>query len=118
MLAVSVVTKVLNNPDPIQASASIGAVCCKRKVCCKKNEEKLVEIKNESDEQFFDIENKEDKKEENMQEVQIPIFDGQEYSNWKKCILMYFKIKKCDIVVTVQKRKATKLIGTEKTCKL
>ena len=46
--------------------------------------EKLRET--ESDEEFFDIENKQDKKEENMQEVKIPIFDGQEYSSWKNRI--------------------------------
>ena len=42
----------------------------------------------ESEGEFFDVENKEDIKDENMQKVKIPIFDEQEYSNWKKGILM------------------------------
>ena len=53
-----------------------------------------------SEEELFDTEIKEDKKEENMQKVKIPIFDGQEYSNWKKRILMYLKMKKCECSYT------------------
>ena len=67
------------------------------------------EVKSETEsEEFFDIENKEDKKEENMQEVKIPIFDGHEYSNWKKRILMYLKMIKCEIVVTRAKTEGDK----------
>ena len=49
-----------------------------------------------------------------MQEVKIPIFDGQEYSNWKKRILMYLKMKKCDIVVTRAREEADKVDWDEK----
>ena len=68
----------------------------------------------DSEEEFFDTEIKEDKKEENMQEVKIPIFDGQEYSNWKKRILMYLKMKKCDSVVTRAKVETDKVDWDEK----
>ena len=74
--------------------------------------EKLSET--ESEEEFFDTENKEDINEEKMQEVKILIFDGQEYSNWKKRILMYLKMKKCEIVVTRAKTESDKVDWDEK----
>jgi len=33
-------------------------------------------------------------------DIKIPVFDGEEYSSWKKRILMYLKMKKCHVVVT------------------
>ena len=83
-----------------------------KKVPQEVESEKISET--ESEEEFFDIENKEQIKEENMQEVKIPIFDGQEYSNWKKRILMYLKMKKCDIVVTRAREEADKVDWDEK----
>ena len=74
--------------------------------------EKLSET--ESEEEFFDIENKQDKKEENMQEVKIPIFGLQEYSSWKKRIMMYLKMKKCEIVDTRAKMESDKVDWDEK----
>ena len=49
--------------------------------------EKTSEI--ESEEEFFETENKKDNKEVKMQEaksneIRLPIFEGQEYSIWKK----------------------------------
>ena len=68
----------------------------------------------ESEEEFFEIENKETEKKENMQEVKIPIFDGQEYKNWKKRMLMFLKMKKCEIVVTRAKAEGDKVDWDEK----
>jgi len=38
-----------------------------------------------------------------MEKIQIPVFDGEAYSMWKKRITMFLKLKKCDIVITRQK---------------
>ena len=53
-------------------------------------------------------------KEENMREVKIPIFDGQEYSNWKKRKLMYLKMRKSEIVVKRAKTEGDKVDWNEK----
>ena len=44
------------------------------------------------------FDNKEDKME--RKEITIPVFDGKDYSIWKKRITMYLKINKCDVVIT------------------
>ena len=49
-----------------------------------------------------------------MQEEKIPIFDGQEYSSWKKRIMMYLMMKKCEIVVTRAKTQGDKVDWDEK----
>lgn len=33
----------------------------------------------------------------------IPVFDGEDYGSWKKRIMMYLKMKKCDMVITREK---------------
>lgn len=33
-------------------------------------------------------------------EITIPVFDGEDYSMWKKRITMYLKLKHCDEVIT------------------
>lgn len=33
----------------------------------------------------------------------IPVFDGEDYGSWKKRIMMYLKLKKCDMVITREK---------------
>ena len=75
--------------------------------------------KTESEEEFFEAENKEGIKEVKMQEaksneIRLPIFDGQDYNIWKKRILMYLKMKKCDIVVTRAKTEGDKVDWDEK----
>ena len=35
-----------------------------------------------------------------MTDVTIPVFDGEDYGSWKKRILMYLKMKKCDVTVS------------------
>lgn len=32
-------------------------------------------------------------------EITIPVFDGEDYSMWKKRITMYLKLKKCEKVI-------------------
>jgi hypothetical protein len=44
------------------------------------------------------------KKKREMTEVTIPIFDGEDYGSWKKRILMYLKMKKCDVVISRTKK--------------
>ena len=53
------------------------------------------EVKSEHEGTF---ENEEDTME--RKEVTIPVFDGEEYSMWKKRSTMYLKLKKCDVVIT------------------
>lgn len=33
-------------------------------------------------------------------EITIPVFDGEDYSMWKKRITMFLKLKRCDEVIT------------------
>lgn len=35
-----------------------------------------------------------------MADLVIPVFDGEDYGSWKKRVMMYLKLKKCDTVVT------------------
>ena len=75
--------------------------------------EKFLEIvkEEESEEEFFDTENKDIKikMETKVQEtIRIPIFDGQDYSNWKRRITMYLKMKECEVVITRAKTAADK----------
>ena len=50
-------------------------------------------------------------------EVTIPVFDGEDYSMWKKRITMYLKLKKCDVVITRAKVAADKDDWEEKDLK-
>lgn len=43
-----------------------------------------------------------------MSDVTIPVFDGENYGSWKKRIIMYLKMKKCDAVATREKTTADK----------
>ena len=43
------------------------------------------------------------KNEMDKKDISIPVFDGEEYSMWKKKIKMFLKFKKCDTVVTREK---------------
>ena len=47
-------------------------------------------------------------------DIRLPIFDGQEYSMWKKRILMYLKMKECDMVITRAKTNTYKEDWDEK----
>lgn len=38
----------------------------------------------------------ENEKENMSDEIKIPVFDGKEYSTWKKRLLTFLKLKKCD----------------------
>ena len=38
----------------------------------------------------------------------IPVFDGEDFSMWKKRITMYLKMKKCDVAITKAKVAADK----------
>ena len=33
-------------------------------------------------------------------DIIIPVFDGEDYSMWKKRIMLFLKFKKCDEVIT------------------
>ena len=62
-------------------------------------EETTLEIKHEENsEQEETFENEEAEMEK--KEVTILVFDGEDYSMWKKRIAMYLKFKKCDVVIT------------------
>ena len=62
-------------------------------------EETILEVKHEENsEHEGTFENEEDTME--RKEVTIPVFDGKDYSMWKKRITMYLKLKKCDVVIT------------------
>ena len=62
-------------------------------------EETTLKVKQEEDsEHERTFENKEDTME--RKEITIPVFDGEDYSMWKKRITMYLKMKKCDVVIT------------------
>ena len=62
-------------------------------------EETTLEVKHkENSEHEGTFENEEDTME--RKEVTIPVFDGEDYSMWKKRITMYLKLKKCDVVIT------------------
>ena len=50
-------------------------------------------------------------------EVTIPVFDGEDYSIWKKRITMYLKLKKCNVVITKAKVAADKDDWEEKDLK-
>ena len=43
-----------------------------------------------------------------MEDIKIPVFDGQDYSSWRKRILMYLKMKKCEVVVSRTKETTDK----------
>lgn len=38
-----------------------------------------------------------------MADITIPVFDGEDYGNWKKRILLYLKLKKCYTVASREK---------------
>jgi len=46
---------------------------------------------------------KENKEEKMAEEIKIHIFDGRDYSIWKKRILLYLRWKKCDKVAKREK---------------
>ena len=58
-------------------------------------EETTLEVKHEENSEYEGtFENGDDKMK--RKEVTIPVFDGDDYSMWKKRITMYLKLKKCD----------------------
>ena len=70
-----------------------------------KKEDKILKVKQEEDsEHEGTFDNKEDKMAGRC-DITIPVFDGVDYSMWKKRIMMYLKFKKCDEVI--KRKKAT-----------
>ena len=79
-------------------------------------EETTLEVKHEENsEHEGTFENEEDTME--RKEVTIPVFDGEDYSMWKKRITMYLKLKKCDVVITRARATADKEDWEEKDLK-
>ena len=77
-------------------------------------EKTTLEVKHEENsEHEGTFENEKDEMEK--KEVSIPVFDGEDYSLWKKRITMYLKLKKYDVVITEQKLLQTKMTGKKRT---
>ena len=75
-----------------------------------------MEVKHEENsEHEGTFENEEDTME--RKEVTIPVFDGEDYSMWKKRITVYLKLKKCDVVITRARATADKEEWEEKDLK-
>ena len=66
----------------------------------RKEEYPNVEIKEEkTNEHEGAFETDEEDEMAAMNEINIPVFDGEDYSMWKKRIILYLKFKKCDEVI-------------------
>lgn len=61
-------------------------------------------------EEYSEHEGTFENKEDNMEkkDISIPVFDGEDYSMWKKRITMFLKFKKCDSVITREKAASDK----------
>lgn len=66
------------------------------------SDETEVKLNIEDSEHKGTFENQEDKMEK--KEIHIPVFDGEDYGMWKKRIIMYLKLKKCNEVIEREKR--------------
>ena len=79
-------------------------------------EETTLEVKHEENSEHEEtFKNEEDTME--RKEVTIPVFDGEDYSMWKKRITMYLKLKKCDVVITKARATVDKEDWEEKDLK-
>lgn len=69
-----------------------------------------VEQEGNSEEEYSEHEGTFENKEDNMEkkDISIPVFDGEDYSMWKKRITMFLKFKKCDSVITREKAASDK----------
>ena len=82
-----------------------------------KKDDKILKVKQEDDsEHEGTFENKEDKM-SGRSDINIPVFDGEDYSMWKKRITMYLKFKKCDEVMKREKATTDKEEWDEKDLK-
>ena len=69
-----------------------------------KEESPKVEIKKEkTSEHEGTFETDEEDEMAGKNEINMPVFDGEDYSMWKKRIILYLKFKKCDEVIKKSK---------------